>query len=322
MPSHCDNPVVSVTIQTYNRAPVLAETLETLRALRRPAAIEYEILVVDNNSRDETADVLRHYGDLLAPRFRGVFEPRQGLSHARNRALAEARGTVVSFLDDDVVVDPGWLEAVWAAFTAYGATVVGGRSYLIYPPAQSRPVWLPAHREDMYSRLDYGPDPLVGTDKELFGLNFSVLRETALAVGGFDSAFGRCGAKLACGEETDLLARLRRAGGLVVYEPRAVVGHKIPAERLTKQWLLRRAYHGALSSGRFSRTGDARPERVGGLLVRTLRCWGSVARGAVTRGLSPEDFFERQYHAAQSLGRLMASVETLCNRKRVGAQAA
>ncbi|MCU0914605.1 MAG: glycosyltransferase [Planctomycetes bacterium] len=322
MPLQRDNPFVSITIQTYNRAAVLAETLETLRSLRRPAAMEYEILVVDNNSHDETADVIGRYRDLLAPRLRGVFEPRQGLSHARNRALAEARGTVVSFLDDDVVVEPGWLEAVWAAFTTYGATVVGGRSYLIYPPARSRPAWLPAHHEDMYSRLDYGPEPLVGTDKELFGLNFSVLREEALAVGGFDSSFGRCGNKLACGEESDLLARLRRTGGVVVYEPRAVVGHKVPAERLTKKWLLRRVYHGALSSGRSASAGGARPERVSGLLLHVLRCWGSVGRGVVSRGLSPEDFFERQYHAALSLGRLMAALEALRSRRRLRADAA
>ena len=129
---------------------------------------------MDNNSSDDTPDVIRRYRDVLGPRLRNVFEPRQGLSHARNRALAEAKGDIVSFIDDDVVVAPDWLAAVCDAFAAYSASVVGGRSYLIYPESSGRPVWLPAHREIMYSRLDYGLDPLVGTDKALFGLNFSV----------------------------------------------------------------------------------------------------------------------------------------------------
>jgi len=307
---------VTVTIQTYNRSAMLAETLESLRSLRCPATIEYEILVIDNNSKDDTPDVIRRYGELLAPRLRSVFEPQQGLSHARNRALAEAKGKIVSFIDDDVAVDSGWLEAVGAAFTTYAASVVGGRSYLIYPESSGRPVWLPAHREVMYSRLDHGPDPLVGTDKELFGLNFSVLKRAAVEVGGFDSSYGRSGNNLACGEESDLLDRIRQAGGVVVYEPRAVVGHRIPPERLTRKWLLKRAYHGAISLEQSSIAHGTRPERIGTLLAQTLRCCGSVGKAILNRRASPEDLFERQYWAVANLGRLAATIQSAWRTKR------
>jgi glycosyltransferase involved in cell wall biosynthesis len=141
---------VTITIQTYNRSGMLAQTLESLRLLRCPEAVDYEILVVDNNSNDDTPEVIRRYGEVLAPRLRSVFEPRQGLSHARNRALAEAKGEIVSFIDDDVAVDPNWLGAVCDAFAKHSASVVGGRSYLIYPTPQGRPAWLPAHRETVY----------------------------------------------------------------------------------------------------------------------------------------------------------------------------
>jgi glycosyltransferase involved in cell wall biosynthesis len=309
---------VSITIQTYNRATLLADTLESLRSLRCPRAVEYEILIIDNNSSDDTPDVIRRYARLLAPRLRSAFEPRQGLSHARNRALAEAQGEIVSFIDDDVVVDPGWLEAVCSAFAEHAATVVGGRSYLIYPEPPGRPAWLPVYREDMYSRLDHGPDTLVNTDKALFGLNFSVLRQKAMDVQGFDVSLGRNGNRLACGEESDLLARLRQAGGVAVYEPRAVVGHKIAPERLTRRWLLRRAYYGALSSeqGRIACGGQV--ERVGGLLWQALRCWGSAGKAALSRAVSPQDLFERQYHAAWSLGRLAATVGSVSKSPRRG----
>jgi glycosyltransferase involved in cell wall biosynthesis len=313
---------VTVTIQTYNRSAVLAETLESLRPLRCPAGVEYEILVVDNNSSDNTPDAIRRYGDILSPRLRSVFEPAQGLSHARNRALAEARGDIVSFLDDDVVVDPDWLVAVCTAFAAHSASVVGGRSYLIYPESSGRPVWLPAHREVMYSRLDHGPDTLVGTDLPLFGLNFSVLKRVAVEVGGFDSSFGRSGNNLACGEESDLLDRIRQAGGVVVYEPRAVVGHRIPAERLTRKWLLKRAYYGAISLEQSSIAHDVRPERIGALLAHTLRCCGSVARALLRGSTSPEDLFERQYWAAANLGRLVATVGSVRKINRRGGNAA
>ncbi len=306
---------VSVTIQTYNRSGMLAQTLESLRKLRCPEAVDYEILVVDNNSKDDTPEVIRRYVDMLAPRLRSVFEPRQGLSHARNRALGEAKGDIVSFLDDDVAVDPGWLQAVCDAFAQHSASVVGGRSYLVYPTAEGRPPWLPAHREIMYSRLDYGPETLVGTDKELFGLNLSVLKRVAIEVGGFDASFGRCGNNLACGEEKDLLDRIRRVGGIVVYEPRAVVGHRVPPERLTKKWLLRRAYHGAISVEQASLAGGNRPERMGTLFVHTLRCWGAVAKAVFNRRMSPEDLFERQYYAAANLGRLVAVVKRASKRE-------
>src|SRR4030042_5670392 len=103
--------IITVSIQTFNNADTLARTLESLRSLRRPPEVEHEILVVDNNSTDNTSQVLDAYAKALTPRLRSVFEPQQGLSHARNRALREARGEIVSFIDEDVIVDPDWLGA-------------------------------------------------------------------------------------------------------------------------------------------------------------------------------------------------------------------
>jgi len=124
---------VTITIQTYNNAAYLGQTLKSLCELRCPRDVDYEILVVNNNSSDATPEVIREYSALLAPRLRSAFESQQGLSYARNKSLREARGTIVSFLDDDVIVDPGWLEAVSCTFKEYSPAVVGGRSYLIYP---------------------------------------------------------------------------------------------------------------------------------------------------------------------------------------------
>jgi glycosyltransferase involved in cell wall biosynthesis len=301
---------LTVTIQTYNHAGVLAETLESLRALRCSKNIDYEILVVNNNSTDHTSEVIRSYANILAPRLRSVFEPRQGLSHARNRALHEARGEIVCFIDDDVKVDPGWLQAVSTAFIKYSASVVGGRSYLIYPTC--RPAWLHPKRESLLSRVDYGTRTLVNTDKELFGLNFSVLRRIALDVGGFDTNLGRCGKSLISGEEKALLERIQQSGGIIVYEPQAFVGHRVSKKRLSKWWFLKRCYFHGVTSIRIGMLRGKTP-KLAQYLEHAIRCWGSLARTAFFDYTKPEDLFDKQLIAASSLGSLIETARHLLN---------
>lgn len=295
---------VTVTIQTYNRSAMLAETLESLRSLRCPAGVEYEILVVDNNSTDGTQQVMHDYGAVLAPRLRTVFESRQGLSHARNRALQEAKGQIVSFLDDDVVVDPEWLTAVAGAFEEHAAAVVGGKSYLIF--RSRRPAWLSEHYEFFLSRLDYGAQAIVGIDRDLYGLNFSVRKEIVLQTGGFDASLGRCGGvSFRSGEESDLLRRIRALGGVVVYEPRAVVGHIIPGDRLRMKWFMRRAFAAGVDTEMMQMPG---PNGVGTSrpLVHLLRCCGSVLRSLVRGEIRSDVLFGKALAVTGALGSLYA----------------
>ena len=297
---------VTVTIQTYNRAGTLAETLESLRPLRCPEGADYEILVVDNNSSDRTAAVLEEYRGLLAPRLRSVVERQQGLSHARNRALQEARGEIVSFLDDDVIVDPDWLAAVTAAFEEHAATVVGGRTYLIY--RSRRPTWLPAHYEFYLSRLDYGDQVLVATDHDLYGLNFSIRRATALQVGGFNPALGRSGRiSLRSGEESDLLRKIRSLGGIVVYEPRALVGHIVLASRLRMQWFVRRAFSAGVDTETLGLLEGQRPQPARSL-AHLARCCGSVLKSLVRGEFSRSVLFGKALAIVAASGSLYASL--------------
>src|SRR5579862_9670819 len=100
---------ISVTIQTYNRAAELRRTLESLARIDRTGATEHEVIVIDNNSSDHTREVVEAFHEAFAGLLRYIREPRQGLSHARQRAVAEARHEIVAFLDDDVDVDAHWL---------------------------------------------------------------------------------------------------------------------------------------------------------------------------------------------------------------------
>jgi len=299
--------VVTVTIQTYNRSNTLAETLESLRSLRCPEGVEYEILVVDNNSNDRTPQVIQEYRRILAPRLRGVFEPRQGLSYARNRALMEAKGQIVSYLDDDVKVDPEWLSAVAGAFEKHAAAVVGGKSYLIYP--MPKPDWLAEEHEALLSRIDYGDEVIVGVQKDLCGLNFSVLRDAAIRAGGFDPTLGRTGRCLTCGEESDLQEKIVRAGGVAVYEPRAIVGHIVAPERLTKRWFVRRVFYNAVSAQRARLARRSEGESVARLLFRCIRCCGVLSvKSLIPSRARDRLLFTWQLDVILAAGRLLETI--------------
>jgi glycosyltransferase involved in cell wall biosynthesis len=302
--------MISIAICTYNHARTLAVTLESLRGLTCPVSLSYEILVIDNHSRDETKDLVLRWQPVWGNRLRYILEGCPGLSHARNRAWREARGEVVSYLDDDVTVDPGWLAAVAAAFEKYAAAVVGGKSRLLYP--SPRPAWLPEKYEVLLSRLDYGEQVLVDTDRELFGLNFSVRKEWLDQAGGFDVTLGRCGRSLTSGEELDLLRRIRARGGIAVYEPRAVVGHLVPAARMKRWWFVRRLFvAGKESVALAAKHGDALPT-VRGAALHALRCCGSIGKGMVRGDWSSRSLVDRGLVSAYAVGRLGARLRLAC----------
>jgi glycosyltransferase involved in cell wall biosynthesis len=234
----------TVTIQTCNHAGTLAATLQSLAALRCPRDADYEVLVVDNNSSDHTAAVIAEFAAVLGPRLRSVPQPRQGLSHARNLALAAARGEIVCFLDDDARADAGWLAAHARPYRADARTVaVGGRIRLQWPADRSRPAWLAADLDSYLSGLDLGPDPLVlEYPRHPYGCNMSVRRDVARELGGFCDWLGRRGRSLRSNEEQHLFYRIHQRAGRVVYAPDAVVHHLIGPERLSKRFFLKRAY--------------------------------------------------------------------------------
>ena len=134
--------LVTVAICTWNRARLLEQTLEGLRGLQVPAGTDWELLVVDNNSTDDTADVLRHFEGRLP--LTAIPETRQGHSHARNAAVVRARGELLLWTDDDVIVDPGWIAAYVSAAAAWPeAAFFGGTVEPWF--ATAPPDWLARH---------------------------------------------------------------------------------------------------------------------------------------------------------------------------------
>jgi len=246
-----DTPQISVIICTYNRATLLARALMAFQDQEHPPRAE--IVVVDNNSSDDTADAVRRCSkDLQFVLPVAYFhEPEQGLSRARNAGIAAARGDILAFLDDDAVPSPGWLAAIADAFATHpDAAAAGGP---IEPEFEiPRPEWLGPGVEGYYSILDLGSDhQAFPRNRFPFGANMALRRKT---LGGlrFSESLGRKGASLESDEERALFRQLRARGARIVYVPPMRVRHFVPRERLTVDWLLARSSGGGVSRARMA----------------------------------------------------------------------
>jgi glycosyltransferase involved in cell wall biosynthesis len=211
--------------------------LQSLQAQDYPA---YEILVVDNNSTDETPDVAKSIAQ-NDPRVRYLHQPRPGVSPARNLGCESATGELLAFLDDDEVAPPEWLSRLVKAQQESGASGVGGP----YEPVWevSPPSWLLRSRcmQETLSFMDFGVQP-----REvdwLLGGNAIYTREALAAVGYFGTVPGRTGLKqMRGGGDMAAGLRMRKAGYRLWYEPKAPVYHTVPVERMRLKYILRRAF--------------------------------------------------------------------------------
>jgi glycosyltransferase involved in cell wall biosynthesis/GT2 family glycosyltransferase len=219
-------PSVTVVICTRDRPELLARCLEGLAAQNPPPD---EVLVIDNApSDDSTAKLCAERG------ARHVEEPCPGLDFARNRALREATGEVLAFLDDDVVPDAGWLQgvrAVWRDHPDAGAMTGQVLPYELVTPSQiafeHRGGFRGGNAQVRYDGLDRPGDPVYPYGPGMFGAgcNMAVRRDVARRLGGFDEALDT-GPPLPGGGDIDLFHRVVREGWPLVYEPRAVVFHR------------------------------------------------------------------------------------------------
>ena len=255
----------SVVICTRNRSAHLRRCLEALEAQTVPPE-QVEVVVVDNGSTDETPAVVEDFRRRSKYPVRWCVEERVGLSNARNRGVAEARGEIVAFLDDDAVPGPGWLAAYVETFGATGADCVGGRIRLEWDAP--RPTWLHPVLDPLLGLVDLGERrrAFVFPWHYPAGGNIAFRREVFGKVGLFDPVFGVRPGKVVGSEETDLCYRLERAGGRLLYEPRAQVAHPVAGAKLTKRWLRRRAFH----AGRTACLVELKHLGRGGLIRRNL----------------------------------------------------
>lgn len=231
---------ITVILCTYNRCKTLATALDSIAAQTLPESVEWEVLVVDNNSCDQTRDVVEESCRRYPGRFRYLFEPHQGLSYARNAGVREARGDVLAFMDDDVTVEPRWLESLTAPLRSREWAGSGGRTV----PAETFPLpdWLALDGPNnmmavLCAGFDLGDQPRQ-LDRPPYGTNMAFRTEMFEKYGGFRTDLDRCAGNTMSNGDTEFGRRLLAAEERLRYEPSAVVYHPVPEQRVRKEYLL------------------------------------------------------------------------------------
>jgi glucosyl-dolichyl phosphate glucuronosyltransferase len=248
-PSRADaSPVdATVLICTFNRAADLEKALACTLAQDTGGRFSYEVLVVDNNSTDDTRQVVERFVAAGHSNLRYLFEGRQGRSHALALGVAEARGGIYALSDDDVIVGRDWLRTIVDTFSARpDVAFVGGKVMPLWE-AQPRP-WLTPRHWSAIALSDYGDRPLVvDRDNQICLLAASFRSDVVRAIGGYRENLGVSKDKIGGTEDVDLFARLYRNGYRGLYLPTLVIHHKVAPNRTTKSY--HRRWH--VGHGRF-----------------------------------------------------------------------
>lgn len=240
-----DSPIkVTVAIPTYNRAGFLRQTLAGIAQQQFPRD-HFEVLVIDNNSRDHTREVVAEFAHTQpAPRY--IHEPRQGLDHARNRAIAEARGEIILFGDDDILVQPDWLAQMAVPLLADAGArrigAVGGEVIPVFP--DGLPDWIREWHAPLAFRRDTGP---LEPRHSPMGANLAFPAWVFKNLGHFHTALDRAAGNYFSGGDSEMVRRVRAAGHEVWFAPAAAVKHQMPASRTTFDYARRHAFDSARS---------------------------------------------------------------------------
>ena len=267
---------VSVLICTYNRLPFLKKLAASIQD-QLPAAYPLEIVVVDNNSSDGTAEFAR---DLAGrqPAFRYLFEGRQGLSHARNAGAKAAAHDFLLYLDDDALLPPHYLATLGRLLAEHDPDFLGGPLYPLY--LDPKPAWFPESLEIRKKTARSGFDQ----DVTLTGANYGVKKSVLAKVGGFDPRYGMTGGKVGMLEERLVIETYRRITPSeqqkVYYSLELFILNATPARRMTLRFQLERIFVGNAGYVTWRLTQGVRSP--GQLLRRVWRAfWGEV--GAVAK---------------------------------------
>lgn len=228
---------ITVILCTYNRCQSLAMALESVLASTPPSAVEWEVLLVDNNSNDQTRRVAEEFLQRFPRHFRYLLECNPGVSYARNAGIQEARGDIIAFTDDDVTVEPSWLENLSLPLDDSKWSGTAGRIRL--GKEFSLPPWLAVDGAFNLSgalvQFDDG-DMQAEITRAPFGANMAFRKCMFEKYGNFRTDLGRKRGSLIGRADTDFCERLLAAGEHICYVPSAVVNHPVPKERLTKRY--------------------------------------------------------------------------------------
>ena len=246
-------PLLTFAFCTYNRADRLEKLVAAMRAQSCP--VPFEILVINNNSTDHTAQVLSELARQPGALLRWVTEPVQGIVAARNRGIAEAMNSdILVYIDDDEIPLPGLIQAAADAILKEGAQCAGGRVAVDFSNIQ-RPNWLEDNLLGFLAAVDHGPNSFWIKDETTpiwtanVAYDVRLFREDANLR--FDKRFDRVGNVAGGGSDAVMFRTLLARGVRTRYRPDMAVLHSVDTWRLKRKYFLSLHYRAGRRRGRF-----------------------------------------------------------------------
>lgn len=290
---------ISIAIVTRNRAGDLKKTLRSMTSIEIPEQLQLELLVIDNGSTDNTAEVVNDF-NWGAISVRYIQEGNPGLSNGRNRALAEARGKVILFTDDDVRLPANWISGMCDPILSGAADVVVG-GIRIAPELQRS--WMTMKHRSFLASSEILQEE---HPQSMIGANMAFSTKVLHRVPEFDPALG-AGA-LGSGEETLFFQQLRTIGAVICSRLNVCIEHHFDPARLTRKALLDASEKMGVSDayrGHHWEHWGYRFGRLRFLLAKLkLMAWRISNRSSITEEGCKEEELEMVYHQALIRGHI------------------
>jgi len=229
----------------------MSTTMPTVVQQNIPHDVELEVIVVDNNSSDNTKELVLDFASkTCSPIIRYVYEEKVGLSHARNTGISISNGQVVAFLDDDVLVSSDWIKNILNTYVTHPDTYsVGGKTIPYCDPPI--PIWFKGKMLRFVGGHNLGEHEILITGRSsLQGANMSFRRDVFNRIGLFRNHLGRRGKMVFSHEDFEYFQRIYKHNLTVYYNPRAIVKHYMPKERLAFKQLLKTRFYGGMSEAK------------------------------------------------------------------------
>ncbi len=227
-------PLITVAICTYNRVDYLMRCLQSLQ-YQTVDKSHFDVLVVDNNSTDQTRKVVEAFNKIMPVRYH--FEKKQGLSHARNTAIHHTKTSWVLYIDDEVMLPPDYLQKLLAILDETSCISIGGPVAPFY--VDSGGSWADHYFDD---KSYFGENPKILTDECLSGANLAFRTKWLKETDGFPPELGMNGESIAFAEDDYMQIQIRKKGGTIGYFPQLEVLHHITAQKQTLSWHLKAAF--------------------------------------------------------------------------------
>jgi glucosyl-dolichyl phosphate glucuronosyltransferase len=293
---------LSVILCTYNRAESLRKTLETFWRLVVPPDLNWELLLVDNNSRDHTREVIHGFAQASQFTVNYVFAKAQGRSNALNAGIAAAKGDILAFTDDDVLLHPDWLANMTKTFQDLDCAAVAGRIIPLWD--HPKPSWLEMEEQQVVVHFEFGEEtkPL---NRPPMGANSAFRRNMFLKYGLFRQDLGVSSSQRITCEDTEFGFRLLRAGEKIVYCANAIIFHPVDPSRITREYFLIWFYN----DGRSVTRAEGLPQK--GIFYLGIPRW--LYREIVVNfckwisSLNPRARFHHKLRAYRSFGKIVES---------------